>query len=101
MQTIAQIVTQMPTNVSRRLPADAEDLAPLLTALYTEVGRAPRAIIIVLDERGWIVTVDGVVDTELRGRQAGSRGGWTSMRLALLVAILLQSRPELSIRGNQ
>ena len=101
MLTIANAVAQMPTNVSRRLTPEAEDLAPLLMALYTEVGRTPRAIIIVLDERGWVVTVDGVVDTELRGRQAGSRGGWASMRLALLVAVLLQSRPELPIRGNQ
>ena len=99
MLTIAHIIAQLPSNISRLLPAEVEDFAPLLMNLHRSDGAKPRAIMTTLDDRGWSVTVDGVADLGKPGRQAGSRGHWPSMRHAFLVALLLCERPELPIEG--
>lgn len=99
MLSIGQVVAQLPSNITRLLTADADEFAPLLMNLYRSNGAKPRAVLIALDDKGWSVTVDGVADAGIPGRQAGSRGRWPSMRHALLVAILLCERPELPVEG--
>jgi len=95
MLSIPVILAQLPHNITPRLTADPDGLVPLLKELS-----GARAAIIVLDERGWVVVLDGVTDPARPSRQAGSRGGWPSMRHAMLAALLIHSRPELPIEGQ-
>lgn len=99
--SIPAILAQMPPATVATLPADVEAMVVELVGLHTKPAPAPlpRGAIIIYDERGWVVTVDGITDPAMPGRQAGSRGGWPSMRHALLAAILLAVRPELPIKG--
>ena len=97
---IGHILAQMPPTTTRQLPADVEDIAPLLADLFRKNGANPRAVTISVTPRGWSVVVDGVTDIGKPGRQAGSRGTWPTMRMALLVAVLLCERPELPIEGG-
>ena len=99
MLTIAQIIAQMPDAITKRLTPATDALAPLLKEIYAGKGTTPRAIVITMDERGWSVVADGVPDPTLRNWQAGSRGGWPTMRHALLAALLIAECPELSIWG--
>ena len=97
---IGHVMAQMPPTVAQQLPPDVEDIAPFLADLYKRNGAYPRAVMLAVTPRGWSVTVDGVTDLGQPGRQAGSRGSWPTMRMALLVAVLLCERPELPIVGD-
>ena len=96
MPSIPEILAQMPPATVQKLPADLEELAAFTRSLHP----TSRGILLVQDERGWVVVLDGTTDPAHKGRQAGSRGAWPTMRLALLVAILLSERPELPIKGQ-
>jgi hypothetical protein len=97
---VAHVLAQMPPVVARQLPGELDDMATFLADLHKGKGAYPRAVVLAVTPRGWSVTVDGVVDSGQPGRQAGSRGSWPTMRMALLVAVLLCERPELPIVGD-
>ncbi len=96
MLTIPEILAQMPPATVQDLPVDLDELIEFTRNRYP----TSRGILLVRDERGWVVVLDGTVDPAHKGRQAGSRGGWLTLRLALLVAILLAERPELPVKGQ-
>ena len=93
---IGHVLAQLPPAVAQQLPPDVEEIAPFLADLYKRRGVYPRAVMLAVTPRGWSVTVD----LGQPGRQAGSRGSWPTMRMALLVAVLLCERPELPIVGD-